>query len=158
MLRPSRRNRFALPCLALLLVGCGGAEEQEAALVDPLNLIENFDPNPARHHPTKLIEVSLGSFALSRPSPDRAEVVTVTFDAYAILPLEAQDKYTGRIEERKARIADQINRLVQSAGIADLNDPELLWLKAEILPVVGRILQTDEIRDIVINEFSISVG
>lgn len=143
--------------VALFLTGCGGTEE-EAPLVDPLNLIENFDPTPARHHPTKLAEVSIGSFALSRPSPDRIEVLSVSFSAFIVVPIESKDKFDGRIKERQGRIADLVNSLVQRATFDDLNNSELLWLKAELQPALSRALQTDEIRDVVISEFSISVG
>ncbi|MCA9107046.1 MAG: flagellar basal body-associated FliL family protein [Planctomycetales bacterium] len=143
--------------LMVLSSGCSGSGD-EAPLVDPLNLIENFDPNPARHHPTKLAEVPIGSFALSRPSPDRVEVVSVSFSAFIIVPIGSKDKFDERIKERQARIADLVNGLVQRATFDDLNSSELLWLKGELQPALSRALQTDEIRDVIITEFSISVG
>ena len=143
--------------LVVLGSGCSGSST-EAPLVDPLNLIENFDPNPVRHHPTKLAEVSLGSFALSRPSSDRIQVISVSFDAFIVVPIESKDKFDDRIKERQGRISDLVNMLVQQATFDDLNTSELMWLKAELLPAISRLLQTDEVRDVVIVEFSISVG
>lgn len=147
----------ALAVVTTLTIGCGSKEE-EAPLVDPLNLIENFDPTPARHHPTKLAEVSIGEFALSRPSPDQIEVMSVSFTAFIVVPVESKDKFDERIKERQGRIKDLVNSLVQHASFEELNNPELLWLKAELQPALGKALQTDEIRDVVISEFSISVG
>ena len=117
------------------------------------------------HAPTTDQRLRLEARALERSvdehrlaSPDRVEVVSVSFSAFIIVPIGSKDKFDERIKERQARIADLVNGLVQRATFDDLNSSELLWLKGELQPALSRALQTDEIRDVIITEFSISVG
>lgn len=151
-------RRFGLLALTLLVAGGGcGPEVPDSALLDPLHLIENFEPHPVRHHPTRLAEIQLGTFSIRRPSADLAEVVSIDFTASAVVPKRFLDNLTKVFEERKGRIADEINRIVKAASFEELNQVEMVYLKSELKPAVAKLLKTEEVRDIVFSDYSVNV-
>jgi len=152
------RPHHGLVALALVVTTAGcGSGDSDSGLIDPLHLIENFDAQPLRHHPTKLVEIELGTFSIRRPSQDMNEIVSVDFTVSAVVPVGRQSQITAVLKERKALVADEINSVVKSASFEDLNQIEMHWLKGELKPMMNKLLRTEEVRDIVFADYSVNV-
>lgn len=157
---PSKRNRIQLASwilCGLFLMGCGGSTDEDIIL-DPLHLIDNFDKNPPRHHPRKLVEISLGHIETSMPANEDGEIITVNFDAHIIVPKERREDIEKRVEQRISRIQDHMTRVLMEIDPRELSDPNMTWMKSELIPVINRILQADDVRDVVFSDFSVLIG
>lgn len=157
---PSKRNRIQLASwmlCGLFLMGCGGSTDEDIIL-DPLHLIDNFDKNPPRHHPRKLVEISLGQIETSMPANEDGEIITVKFDAHIIVPKERREDIEKRVEQRISRIQDHMTRVLMEIDPRELSDPNMTWMKSELIPVINRILQADDVRDVVFSDFSVLIG
>lgn len=140
--------------VATTLSGCGGGGP-EKALIDPAGLIDKYEMVPLRHHPDKLTELSVGEFDITLPISDDFEVYHVRFEAFAVVPVEKVDKLKGDIASKDKTLRDRINSVVLGLDSRHVTDTELTWMKSELRPILNRVLQTDEVRDIVFGNFSV---
>lgn len=149
---------LATGCLIITaMTGCGGSAGEDVIL-DPLHLIDNFDKNPPRHHPRKLVELSVGQFAVKRPVDDYRASMELKFDIYIVVPKRAATELEERLQARQSRVSDQINSVVGRIELDEVSDPNLTWIKSELIPVLNRVLQSDDVRDVVLGDISVSVG
>ena len=145
-------------CLIITaMTGCGGSAGEDVIL-DPLHLIDNFDKNPPRHHPRKLVELSVGRFAVKRFVNDGTQSLELQFDAYIVIPKRAVPELEERLQARQQRVRDRIQFVVGQIELDEVSDPNLTWIKSELIPVLNRVLQSDDVRDVVLGDISVSVG
>lgn len=157
---PSKRNQIQLAAwilCGLFFVGCGRTTDEDIIL-DPLHLIDNFDKNPPRHHPRKLVEISLGHLETRMPANNDGETIMIEFDAYIIVPKDRRNEIEKRVEQRISRIQDHMTRVLMEIDPDELSDPNMTWMKSELIPVINRVLQADDVRDVVFSDFSVIIG
>ncbi len=140
--------------VASSMTGCGSGLTEEQ-LIDPLHLIENYDPTTPRHHPVKLSEVDLGEFVVSIPNPNSIEVYRVQFHAFAVVPRERVSEVAESVEVYSSRMRDTMCSVVKNVDIDKMDDPAMTWLKAEMIPALIRELHSEEVRDIIFSDFLI---
>lgn len=143
--------------LTVTLAGCGTASSQDQ-MIDPLNLIEDYDPATPRHHPTNLSEVDLGEYYITVPIENSFDMLSIRFRVHAVVPKAKLEAITKSVVEKENRVKDQLMTVVQRIDHQELADPSMTWLKAEMIPVLNRELRSEDIRDVVFSDFTSERG
>lgn len=140
-----------------LFVGCGGETSGDPVL-DPLQLINNVEMNVDRHHPTNYTEVELGEFYVTLPINGSIDLYRMTFTVVIVVSKDSSSEIAELLEERMSHVRDQVIATAQQMNDEKLHDPDLIWLKTELVEVVRRALGTTGVRDIVFPVFTIERG
>lgn len=147
----------ALSGILLTFIGCGGDNATDPAL-DPMQLIENVETRLTRHHPTKYSELDIGEFYVSLPIEGSIEIYRVTFNLCVIVAKTDSNRVEKLLEEHQAIIRDQVIATTQRIKEEKLHDPDLIWLKTELVAVLRSELKTTAIRDVVFSTMTLERG
>lgn len=148
---------ISLMVILLLLLGCSGDSTGEPAL-DPMQLIENVETSVTRHHPTKYTELEVGEFYVTLPIEGSIEIYRITFNLYAIVSKTDASAVERLIQTQAALVRDQVIATIQRISEDKLHDPDLIWLKTELVSVLRTELKTTAIRDVVFPIMTIERG
>lgn len=155
----SYRILLFVPLMPFFLVslGCSGQSSAELSL-DPLKLIENLEAQVKKHHPTKYGEISVGEFYLTLPIEDSIDTYRLDFSVTLVATKGDVDQLESRLAEREGVVRDLVIATAQRMTTAQLLDPDLVWLKTELVSVLRSELQSTAIRDVVFSDFAIERG
>ena len=148
---------ITLVVLVPFLSGCGGDSAGDPAL-DPMQLIENVETSVTRHHPTKYTEIEVGEFYVTLPISGTIEFYRVTFDLVVVVSKTDAAEVEQLLESQEALVRDQIIATTQRISDDKLHDPDLIWLKTELVSVLRSELKTTAIRDVVFPMMTIERG
>ncbi len=152
------RPFFTLVLVApLLLTGCGGETAGDPQL-DPLQLIENVETEVTRHHPTRYCEINVGEFYLTLPIEGSIDLYRISFELAIVVTKKEKDSVEDLLDEHDATIRDHVISTAQSIQEDKLHDPDMIWLKTELVSVLREELRTTAIRDVVFPMLTIERG
>ncbi len=138
--------------IALILAGCGDSSDSE---FDELALLDQYDLNRRRHDPEKYVEVELGEFNVSRRVPKTTKTLYVRCHLFAVADRLDEDQLHDALLERKDRMRDAVISILQKMDQKALAEPNMNWMKSEMIPVVNKALKVRSVRDIVTSSFSL---
>jgi flagellar basal body-associated protein FliL len=92
------------------------------------------------------------------PANHDGETIMIELDASIIVPKDRRNEIEKRVEQRISRIQDHMTRVLMEIDPDELSDPNMTWMKSELIPVINRVLQTDDVRDVVFSDFSVIIG
>lgn len=143
--------------LILCSLGCGGEQTGDPAL-DPLQLIENVEMTSYNHNPTDYSEVEVGDFYVTLPIDGSIDIYRVSFTMFVVVPNREDGDIETLIEEHMSNVRDRVISTVQRISGDKLHDPDLVWLKTELVEVLRNALGTTEVRDVIFPSFTIERG
>lgn len=152
LVKSSFRWLCLLPMVALVLSGCGQSSNPD---FDELALLDQYDLNRRRHDPEKYVEVDLGEFNVSRRVPKTNKTLYVTCHLFAIADKVDRDQLTNALLDRKERMRDAVISILQKMDQKALAEPNMNWMKSEMIPVVNKALKVRSVRDVVTSDFSL---
>jgi len=142
------KNRVCWATLLLavtlpLLSGCG-----EKEMVSEEDLLEA---------PERLVEADLGSYFITIRI-DEAQRAYLRVQLVGLINEDYMPDFTELHEQRKERMRERIENLLQTAEIDHLKQPGIPIIKTEITTAVKKILRTPHLVDIVCSEYSLRQG
>lgn len=139
--------------------GCGSGYD-ENQILDPLELVRNFDANPPQHHPEEFVEISLtlGPINTQVQPPGSAETITIKFEVHIVVPRTSKVDIEKTVASRRGRILDAVVEAISQSDLTALSDPDLTWVKTRLISAVNDELKSDEVRDVVFSYFSLLAG
>lgn len=130
------------------ITGCGEPALPELPAAEPLQDKE------------RLAEVEVGAFRIplaavdhepaeERNLPER-NTLLLRFRLYVLVPPHRERDVAGRIQSHGARLREEVIRTCRMATLEELDDPELVTLKAELHKVLGRYFGPKHLRQVVV--------
>jgi flagellar basal body-associated protein FliL len=152
---PSRKRFYWLGLLPVFLGGgCGGGES--APLMDAAALLARYEHGRQAYDPRKLTEVDLGQFTVTqRREP---AIFFIRFQLFAIVSDDQVENFARLVETHGERLRSEVREIVQGSDLEQLNDPALVWLKAELVQAINRRVGTTIVHDVVFAEFTFERG
>jgi hypothetical protein len=141
-------------------LGCGGHEP--SAVLDATALLERYDKARQRQDPTHYTETDLGEFTVTkRPDkddpaadPDDPAIYFIRFHLFAVVDDEQATEFTELMVTHGERVRSKVRETVQSGKLDQWKDPDLGWLKSELIQWINRSVNTPIVRNVVFADFS----
>jgi hypothetical protein len=153
--RESARNRFGRLAWWLLVAwfvlapgGCGSRSTFE---------FDALDDVPGQE---ELTEVPLGEYAIPIPVAEyeahretsRRNRFQFDFKLFALVPAGDRRHVEAAWERHQGKIRDRVIRVCRNAALDDLQEPQLVSLKTELIQSIGPQLGEESIRQLMITE------
>lgn len=152
-------NRFswlAVGTLSLSLASCGGGGHGSHAKVAAVDSSHSSAHGEESHSPdsAEMVEVDLGEFTITQRQPGANSILLIRFKIFGVVEHDKKEAFAKLLEERRQRMRDSVITIVQRAGVEQLSDPSLGWLKSELIPAVNKLLRTRMLKDVVFSDFA----
>ena len=109
----------------------------------------SIDPDP---DPGDTAEVPVGEFNFSNGTASPGSIVHVDFKISAVTSANLASTLEQRLKSHQARIRQIVNKIVRSASLEELNDPNLGTIKRLMREEVNRLLRKSYVMEIVITD------
>lgn len=101
------------------------------------------------------VEVPIGTFNCTNSRANPGAVNHVTFSLAAVVAADQAARLDRRVnKQHKARIRQAVIKVVRSANLEDLDDPNLSAIRRLIREEINKVLQQSMVNEIVISEFT----
>ena len=108
---------------------------------------EAVDPNDG-------VEVEIDKFNTTNSRARLGSTLHVSFSLIAIVKPNNQAAFTEAANQaHKARVREAVVKIVRSASMDNLNDPDLSVIKRQIREAVNKVLRNSYILEVVIDDF-----
>ena len=116
---------------------------------------DSSDTDPAATvDPGDGVEVEIDKFNTTNSRARLGATVHVSFSLIAIVKSNNQAAFTEAANQaHKARVREAVVKIVRSASMDNLNDPDLSVIKRQIREEVNKVLRNSYILDVVIDDF-----
>ncbi len=145
-------------CLLAGILGAGsGCSDADAEVVmDAGALLERYERDRRRHDPRHFGEVDLGEFRVTQHHG--TSIMFVRFHLFGVLPDGRIDQFKELLQAHEHRVKEKVSEVATRCDIVELQDPNLGWLKSELISSINRIVQAPLLRDVAFAEFSMERG
>ncbi len=99
-------------------------------------------------------EVELGDFEVSAYQPLSSTTLRINVHLFGLVSGDDVDTVMDLLDERQARVREQVTVILRAAELTDLTDPVLGLIKRKILEKTNRILGKPYLEQIVLSDFS----
>lgn len=99
-------------------------------------------------------EVAIGgNFSCTNSKAAAGTVVHVDFKLHALVGSDSSVKFAAKLTDHAARIRQAILKVVRSASLEELNDPNLSTMKRLIREEINKVLRKSFVLEIVISDY-----
>lgn len=137
---------------------CSKPAEKSPAALGTIELLDMIEAEQRRHDPNKYIEIDLGKFQVTHVLDGEQGYLYVQFHLFGVLPQAKQEQFAHDLPQYDKRLRDAVISLVQRSETAQLTDASLMFLKAEMVEEINRILQSRLLKDVAFSDFSVDRG
>ncbi len=130
------------------------ALQAEQSKPDPIVGGPEMDLEEEADEELKKKEVELGDFEVSSYQPLSNTTIRISVQLFGLVEAEDVDSVQTILDEREARVREQVNIILRGAEITDLTDPGLGLIKRKILEKTNRVLGKPLLQQIVLSDFS----
>lgn len=126
---------------AFLVILSGGSEPEDD---EEIPIQEVFDS----------VEVQVDSFSTTNGRAAPGSVIHTTFKLTAVVPLGQEIEFERLAnQQNNGRVRQAVEKIVRSANLDDLNDPNLATIKRQLREEINKILKKSYVSEIVISDF-----
>lgn len=126
---------------AFLVILSGGSEPEEE---EEVSLEEVLDS----------VEVPIDEFSTTNGRAAPGSVIHTTFKLTAVVPMGQEIEFERLAnQQNNGRVRQAVEKIVRSANLDDLNDPNLSTMKRQLREEINKILKKSYVSEIVISDF-----
>ncbi len=137
--------------LVFVAPGCSSSDE---TAVNADEFLDHYERDRRRHDPNTFVEVDLGEFFVTQRQ-SATESYFVRFHIYGVMPEDQTNEFTKALSSRGERMRDAVISTVRRSDLEHLAEPELAFLKSELIPTINHALKTRVVRDVVFTSYSL---
>ena len=101
-----------------------------------------------------MVEVDLKEYSVTRYQAASNSTLRVDFHLHGIVAKEFEKDFKDIFEKDQARFREQVRITVDSAEMADLNDPTLGWIKRTILTKAASVFGRPLLKEVLVTDWA----
>lgn len=130
------------------------SSSSHATAADAAELLELLEVGGSQD-PSRFSEVEIGTFRVTHKLTDEKTSLVVKFRLVGIVAESKEERLHEELPKYEKRIRDAVISLVQRIEAEQLAEPELKWLKAELVAAINRVVQDRALSGVAFSDFSL---